>query len=155
MPPPKKMRATTRGRLEAIPPFDFGKTLDYLRAFPPTAMDQAVADDSFIKAFQVQGRTLAAVIEGRASPDQLHLNYTLYSDRRISTELESAFTDRLSSMLSLGDDLRPFYALGEQDPKFQPILESLFGYHPVAMRFRWLSMAHTAASKPLWNLTGW
>lgn len=130
------MRVTAQGRLAATPPFDFGKTLDYLRAFPPTAMDQAVADDSFIKAFQVQGRTLAAVINGSAieedaSPDQLHLNYTLYSDKSISTELESAFTDRLSSMLSLGDDLRPFYALGEQDPKFQPILESLFGYHPV------------------------
>jgi len=128
---PKNMRTKTEGRLEATPPFDFNKTLAYLRAFPPTAMDQAVSDDSFIKAFQVQGRTMAAVIKGGVPDHQLHLTYKLYSDKSISEELESAFTDRLSSMLSLADDLKPFYALASADPKFQPILESLFGYHPV------------------------
>lgn len=131
MSPPKNMRATTQGRLEATPPFDFGKSLAYMRAFPPTAMDQAVADDSFIKAFQVQGRTLVASIKGGASVDKPNLNYTLFSDKSVSRELELALTDRLSSMLSLADDLTPFYALAEQDSKFQPILESLFGYHPV------------------------
>ena len=146
MSPPKGTQATRRGRIEATPPFDFGKSLDYLRAFPPTAMDQAVAGDSFIKAFQIQGRTLAASIEGSAfvdkanlnnsnkggtSLDQPHLNYTLFSDKSVSRELESAFTERLSSMLSLADDLAPFYALAKADPQFQPIMQSLFGYHPV------------------------
>ena len=57
------MPTTTQGRLTANRPFDFGKSLAYLRTFPPTAMDQAVADDSFIKAFQVHGETLAVMVE--------------------------------------------------------------------------------------------
>lgn len=131
MPSTENTQAVRQGRLEATPPFDFAKSLAYLRAFPPTAMDQAVADDSFIKAFQVQGRTLAARIEGSGSSGQTHLNYTLFSNKPVSNESESAFTHRVSSMLSLADDLRPFYALAEKDPEFQPILRSLFGYHPV------------------------
>ena len=125
------MQTTSHGRIEATPPFDFGKSLAYLRAFPPTAMDQAVSDDSFIKAFQVQGRTLVASVTGSAFADKPCLNYTLFSDKSVSRELESAFTDRLRSMLSLADDLSPFYSLAKGDPKFQPILQSLFGYHPV------------------------
>jgi len=70
-------------------------------------------------------------IAENSSLDQPHLNYTLFSDKSISRELEYAFTDRLSSMLSLADDLGPFYALAGRDPQFQPIMQSLFGYHPV------------------------
>ena len=39
--------------------------------------------------------------------------------------------DRLRSFLSLDDNLEGFYALAAQDPQFQPIAQSLFGYHPV------------------------
>lgn len=124
----KDMHETTQGSVEAKPPFDFDKSLAYLRTFPPTAMDQAVADHSFIKAFQVQGRTLAASVEASG---QIRLHYTLFSDGSLSNELVSAFTDRLCSMLSLADDLNPFYALAQRDPIFQPILRHLFGYHPV------------------------
>ena len=140
MSPTKNTQAISQGRILATPPFDFGKTLAYLRAFPPTAMDQAVADDSFIKAFQVQGRTVAASVEGsteqssnekHTASDETSLNYTLYSAKAISADLEAAFAARLSSMLSLSDDLTPFYVLAEKDSKFQPILQSLYGYHPV------------------------
>ena len=136
MSPTKNTKPMIEGCLLATSPFDFSKTLAYLRNFPPTAMDQAVAENSFIKAFQVQGRTLAALVEGCSnngdtSSDETHLHYTLYSDRAVSKELESAFTGRLSSMLSLADVLVPFYALAEKDSKFQPILRSLYGYHPV------------------------
>ena len=130
------MPTTTQGHLTANRPFDFGQSLAYLRVFPPTAMDHAVADDSFIKAFQLHGETLAVLVEttdteGGESGDQSQLNYTIYSDKNVSMDLESALTDRLNSMLSLTDDIGPFYALAEKDPKFQPILQSLFGYHPV------------------------
>ncbi len=138
-----------------------------------------MAEGSFIKAFQVQGRTLAASVKSGATFDQAglqadfqadldpavnqkspelrgkdgqpYLNYTLFADESVSIdletdeletvdletvdletdELESDFTDRLGSMLGLTDTLAPFYALAQQDPKFMPILKSLFGYHPV------------------------
>jgi DNA-3-methyladenine glycosylase II len=33
--------------------------------------------------------------------------------------------------LSLGDDLRPFYAVAETDPAFAPLVQELYGYHQV------------------------
>lgn len=33
--------------------------------------------------------------------------------------------------LSLDDDLHPFYALAQQDPTFEPIMQELYGYHQV------------------------
>lgn len=140
MPTTKNPQATIQGILAVVPPFDFGKSLEYLRVFPPTATDQAVSEDSFIKAFQVQGRTLVAsvsapgevpgVTSGEGS-GQAQLSYTVYSNKTISDEIESDFVDRVSSMLSLSQDLMPFYEIVGRDPLFQPVLQSLFGYHPV------------------------
>jgi DNA-3-methyladenine glycosylase II len=37
----------------------------------------------------------------------------------------------MAFFLSLGDDLRPFYAIGLDDPAFAPIVRRLYGYHQV------------------------
>ena len=118
-----------RGKIYATPPFDFAKSLDYLRKFPPPALYQVVGDNSFIKAFRLQGQTLLASVYGDA--EQPGLQYELFSRRQVSGELESDLVDRLDSFLSLGDDLGHFYSLAAEDPQFQPIVQTLFGYHPV------------------------
>ncbi len=120
-----------QGRVLAKPPFDFSKSLDYMRQIPPPAMDQAVTEDSFIKAFRIMGQTVIACIYASEGSAQPSLGYSLFSTKNLSAERERAFQDRLKSFLSLDDDLRQFYALGEADPYFQPILSDLYGYHPV------------------------
>jgi len=119
------------GKICASPPFDFAKSLDYLRQFPPPALDQAVTDNSFIKAFRIQGQTLLASVSGSADTDRPGVEYELFSSRRVSDELESALEERLCSFLSLDDDLGQFYSLADNDPLFKPIVQALFGYHPV------------------------
>ena len=121
----------SRGKLPATPPFDFGKSLDYLRRFPPPALDQAVADDSLIKAFRIQGQTLVSSVCGGEGVPEPGLGYVLYSSSQVSEDLESAFLERLRSFLSLDDDLSQFYAMAEEDLHFRPIVQDLFGYHPV------------------------
>lgn len=120
-----------RGNLRATPPFDFTKSLDYLRQFPPPALDLAVDDDSFLKAFRVQGQTLLSRVCNGGIAGETSLKYVIFSDKEVSKDLEPVFLDRLQSFLSLDDDLRQFYSMAEQDPRFWPIVEDLFGYHPV------------------------
>ncbi len=119
------------GQVPALPPFDFAKSLDYLRRFPPPALDQAVAADSFVKAFRLQGQTLLCSVSGGGGRSKSAVKYTLFSDREVSGGLESVFRERLRSFLSLDDNLSGFYSLAKEDPQFQPIVEELFGYHPV------------------------
>ena len=120
-----------RGTALAKPPFDFAKSLDYMRQIPPPAMDQVVADSSFIKAFRILGQTVIASVYSGEDSAQPSLGYSLFSTKNVSAEQDTAFRDRLKSFLSLDDDLRQFYALGEGDPYFVPILQDLFGYHPL------------------------
>ena len=120
-----------RGELLATPPFDFGQSLDYLRRFPPAALDQAIAEKSLIKAFRIQGQTLVSQIFSSEGAPERELRYVLYSSSAVSEELESAFLGRLRSFLSLDDDLTQFYAMAEEDLQFRPIALDLYGYHPV------------------------
>ena len=120
-----------RGNLPATPPFDFAKSLDYLRQFPPPALDQAVADESFVKAFRLQGQTLLFRVCNGEIAGETGLEYVIFSDKGVSKNLESVFLERLRSFLSLDDDLKQFYSMAEEDPHFWPIVQDLFGYHPV------------------------
>jgi hypothetical protein len=42
--------------------------------------------------------------------------------------LHQTVRERISFFLSLDDDLRPFYAIGEEDPAFEPVIQMLYGY---------------------------
>ena len=125
------VRQKKRGKIYAASPFDFAKSLDYLRQFPPPALYQAVEENSFMKAFRLEGQTLLASVSSGGDPEQLGLDYEIFSSQRVSNELESALVDRLCSFLSLDDNLGQFYSLAADDPQFQPIVEALFGYHLV------------------------
>ena len=59
------------------------------------------------------------------------MEYTLFSEQPINEATKSATTQRISSFLSLTDDLRPFYALAREDTDFAPIVDQLYGYHQV------------------------
>ena len=119
--------------LRPKPPFNFAKTLDYLRQFPPPSLDQAVAEDSFVKAFRIDGQTVAALIyiaSSNCNGDPA-LGYELYSEKKVDAPLKQAFDERLKSFLGLDDDLSGFYAIAQRDQAFYPIALTLFGYHPV------------------------
>ena len=120
-----------KGKIRANPPFDFAKSLDYLRQFPPPALDLAVTDNSFLKAFRIQGQTLLASVSNSEATGKAGVEYEVFSSRRLSKEVELAFQERLCSFLSLDDDLTQFYSLADEDPQFSPIVQSLLGYHPV------------------------
>ncbi len=117
--------------LEARAPFDFEKSLAFLGGFMPNHAEQTIADNTMTKAVMVEGQPLIFRVKAAHSPKSPTLEYTLFSEEPITAARQAAAADRISFFLSLDDDLQPFYAIGQDDPYFAPVLEKLYGYHQV------------------------
>ncbi|PFG03532.1 DNA-3-methyladenine glycosylase [Bacillus sp. es.034] len=117
------------GTLIPKAPYDFDKTLTFLRKFPPSKEEQA--HHTFTKAIMIQEQVILFELlsEGDIETPQLH--YRLYSDASMTDEREAEAIERISFYLSLYDDLIPFYHLSKTDPTFYPIAQKLYGYHHV------------------------
>jgi len=119
---------TITGRIPAAAPFDFSKSLDFLGGFMPGKGEQAIGTATLSKAIYANGQLVVFCVS-QDSPASL--NYTLYSEQPISDSITAAACDRIAFYLSLDDDLLPFYALGQDDPDFKPVIDQLYGYHQV------------------------
>lgn len=118
-----------KGRLAAVPPFDFSKTLSFLGAFKPIHDEQTISKQSFTKAVSIQGHPVVFEVTSARTVDAPELEYSLYAGQPLTEEVKMAVEDRIRFFLSLDDDLRPFYELGRNDPIFAPVMEQLYGYH--------------------------
>ena len=125
------MLYSTSGTLTPAQPFDFAKSLDFIGGFGPIAGEQSLAERELTKAVLIDRQIVVFQLRSAGSRAAPQLDYTLHSDRPIGAEMRGAAEDRIAFFLSLGDDLRPFYALAEGDPVFAPIARQLFGYHQV------------------------
>jgi DNA-3-methyladenine glycosylase II len=125
------MLYTETGRLTPTPPFDFARSLKFLGAFQPTAGEQSLAERALAKAVLIDGQTIVFRVTSSGEVEAPRLDYTLFSDQPIGADAARAAADRVAFFLSLKDDLRPFYAVGRDDPAFAPIVERLYGYHQV------------------------
>lgn len=119
------------GQLFPKAPFDFTKSLEFLSGFFPTRRDSEPQAQTFTRAIANNGQIIAFQLEPAGSVEDPRLDYTLLSEQPIEAATQSAVSRRISLYLSLDDDLRPFYALGREDPHFAPVVERLYGYHQV------------------------
>ena len=124
----EKSNATTT-TLNAKEPFDLQKSIRFLSGFRPMADDQETDSRGISKALMVDGQTVVFRVE----EDGEHtLTCSLYSDRAISPKLKQTTAERVSSLLSLEDDLDPFYRIiRERDPQFLPVMNEMYGFHHV------------------------
>ncbi len=122
---------TENGLVTPLAPFDFAKSLDFLGFFSPTEGEQTVKEQTLTKAVYVNGQLLAFRLASEGTIDAPQLAYTLFSEQPIDDATHNATRDRISFFLSLHDDLRPFYVIGQEDSDFASIIEELYGYHQV------------------------
>ena len=120
--------------LEPTPPFDLCHSLRFIAAFPPTHGEQAVLPDALWKALRLDGRTILAEVRDAATPSQPRLSVNLHykaAEGPLPPALRDRALLRLRRLLSLDDDLTPFYAEAERDPCFAPVARRLRGLHQV------------------------
>jgi DNA-3-methyladenine glycosylase II len=117
------------GTVEAVEPFEFRKSLAFVRGFESMSGQEESDGDSITKAVMVDGQVVAfRVKEGRGN----ELEYKLFSSEAISDKAASEVGGRIAFFLSLDDDVRQFYSIArEKDPKFYPVVESARGLHHV------------------------
>lgn len=118
------------GSVHAKEPFSFARSLRFVNDFTPASGEQETTGGSITKAVMVEGEpVLFRVQQSDSSSDTL--DYTLYANVPISVELQQAAEDRISSYLSLDDDLEPFYKAAESDPPIRKLVQELYGFHQV------------------------
>ena len=122
---------TVNGTLTPQPPFDFQKSLGFIREFAPTRAEQRIIEQTLTKALIVNDRVCAFALKSIGSCDAPQLAYTLYATQPIEPALQTALLDRITFAYSLNDDVRPFYELGRTDRDFASVVEMLHGLHHV------------------------
>ena len=116
------------GTLEAVEPFEFRKSLAFVRGFGPMSGQQEVDGDSITKAMMVESQAVAF----RVKEAKGRLEYQLFSSNPMSEKASREMGGRISFFLSLGDDVEKFYSIAkEKDPRFYPLVESAWGLHHV------------------------
>jgi len=130
------------GALEAVPPFDLRRSLDFIGGFGPLAGEQRVAEGeeegeggTLTKAIMVDGKPVIFRVSGAGKDlpgsSQTKVRYELFSEEELPDQVAERVAGRISFILSLDDDVRPFYAIAEKDLPFYPIVERLRGLHHV------------------------
>src|SRR6266849_6387329 len=119
------------GFLSPKSPFDFSKSLDFLRDFPPMRDDQKIDELSLTRAVCIGGQTVVFSVRSTGLIKSPRLKYTLSSDRSLTSGVRDVVVDRIGFFLSLSDDLEQFYRIGYGDTDFAPVLQKLYGLHQV------------------------
>lgn len=119
------------GTLHPTAPFDFNKSLYFLRIFTPAKNEQVLFGNALLKAVSINGQAVIVRINSIGSVTQPELEYRLISEQPISEDVKFAALDRASFFLSLYDNLRPFYEICSKDNYFTPVLRKLYGYHQI------------------------
>jgi DNA-3-methyladenine glycosylase II len=134
------------GTLDAVQPFDFRRSLDFVSGFGPMSGEQLVDQGRLTKAVMVEGQPVVFRVEEAAAQDASgggrdrsgggsiggSLRYELFSREPIPAETIATVEGRISFFLSLRDDVDQFYTIvREHDPSFIPVVDRLNGLHQV------------------------
>ncbi len=119
------------GKLHPAPPFDFHKTLRYLRIFLPGKAEYFCGEDHLVKPLYLEGQTVLFRLKSWGSIDRPLLSYILVSEEPISESLKYRALERISFSLGIYDNLSTFYQKAISDHRFYPIIKRLYGYHQV------------------------
>ena len=122
---------TETGNIIPVAPYDFAKSLNFLGFFAPMQGEQTSTEQYLTKAVYVEGQLIAFRLASHGTTDSPRLTYTLFSEQPINEGIHNAAVDRITFFLSLDDDLHSFYAIGNDDKDFAPIVQELYGYHQV------------------------
>src|SRR5581483_676906 len=122
---------TQNGTLPVTPIFDFARSLEFLRNFYPMYEEQEVTETTLTKAMMVNGRCIAFRVEYAGNAEQPAISYTLFSEEPLDATIQHKVRERISFFLILQDDLRPFYAIAQQDEDFAPVIQRWYGLRHV------------------------
>ncbi len=110
------------GTLYPLPPYDFQKAIAALQYH--TVLD-VMREGAYWRALRFGEQTVLVRVTGHGTPDQPELRvYLVAQDGVVAHE---AILRRVSHMLGVEGDLRPFYVRAQADPILWGIVQPLYG----------------------------
>ncbi|MGD0643315.1 MAG: hypothetical protein ABSA75_00225 [Candidatus Bathyarchaeia archaeon] len=129
------------GTLEIVPPFNLYRSARFLELFRPMKDEQVVIDGKIEKAIMIHGQTILFKISQNGTNENDPVEYTLISPELLAKPVCESVIERISSFLSLNEDVKPFYEIARKDdPKFYAVVERFWGFHHV----KFLTLLETA-----------
>lgn len=122
---------TYSGTLTPAAPFNFEHSLRFLGKFRPMMGQQIIHESSLTKAFYADEHIALFTVTSTGTSDQPQMTYSIQSEHPLTDAAVRYAAEEITFLLSLNDDLNPFYALAEADARFWPVVQKLYGYHQV------------------------
>ena len=119
------------GTLNPVPPFDFSQSLAFISDFGPMKSEQEVTSNSFTKAVEIKGETVAFEVTGLGNVEDPKLHFEIFSENKLTEEIQKLVADRISFFLSLQDDLKEFYKIANRDIPLKPAVKRFYGHKQV------------------------
>ena len=109
-------------------PFDFDLTAGYHPYFQGRYGSDSLTDGVYRRLLDLEGNLVLASVTNAGTVDAPELAVELQSDR-LDPENIKAATRQVAWLLGVGQDLAPFYAIGDQDPAMSAIIQRYHGLH--------------------------
>jgi len=93
--------------------------------------EQEVTENSFTKAVEIKGKTVAFEVTGLGNVEDPKLHFTAYSENKFTEEIEKLVADRITFFLSLQDDLKEFYKIANRDKPLKNAVKRFYGHKQV------------------------
>jgi DNA-3-methyladenine glycosylase II len=119
------------GTLEVTPPFNLIRSTRFLEKFRPMKDEQEIIDGSIEKALMINGQTILFRVKQKGTKDNDPVEYDLTSNEKITKSVCESATERISFLLSVKEDIKPFYEIAKKDLTFYPLIERFWGFHHV------------------------
>lgn len=119
------------GTLEIVPPFNLYRSARFLELFRPMKDEQVVIDGKIEKAIMIHGQTILFKISQNGTNENDPVEYTLISPELLAKPVCESVIERISSFLSLNEDVKPFYEIARKDdPEILRCCRTLLGFPP-------------------------
>ncbi len=121
----------TNGFLHPTPPFNFELSREWLKIVSEQDEDILFGNHSIARGTSVNRQAVLFRLKSVGTVENPRLKFLLLSENPIYENTRLIVLERISQFLGLYDNLSFFYCIGKNDTHFYPVLQRLYGYHPV------------------------
>jgi 3-methyladenine DNA glycosylase/8-oxoguanine DNA glycosylase len=119
---------STDVRLRAIPPYNFALTVHKPAGWSLLTPFETFTDHTLWTGMKLDsGTTFGLKLHSVGTVEKPSILCKIYSRKKVNPDEKKRLSGIIAWMLGVGEDLREFYALAEQDPIVKSLIEDLYG----------------------------
>jgi 3-methyladenine DNA glycosylase/8-oxoguanine DNA glycosylase len=122
------LRCSTNFRVGAVPPYNFGLTVRKPAGWSLLTPFEIFEENTLWSPVRISsGEMLGLKLKSVGTVKKPEVLCNIFSHQKLDVERKRNLSSLISWMLSLREDIRPFYALGRHDLLVKALVEDLYG----------------------------